>query len=108
MTYRIAVQNNQLTDPFIPKPTEIQTWADKALRKHIDSAEVCIRIVDESEAIQLNSDYRKKNYATNVLSFRSHLPEGVKLEKPFLGDIVLCASVIEKEAEEQNKSLSAH
>jgi probable rRNA maturation factor len=108
MSYRIAIQNTQLKNNTIPKPAEIQAWADCALRKHIDSAEVCIRIVDAVEGKQLNGHYRQKRYATNVLSFPSKIPKGIKLEKPFLGDIVLCAPVIEKEAQEQHKQLAAH
>jgi probable rRNA maturation factor len=58
--------------------------------------------VNESEGRQLNRDFRQKDYATNVLTF-------VYEDSPVLsGDIVLCASVIKKEATQQRKDLAAH
>jgi len=69
-------------------------------------ADVCLRIVDEREGRSLNRHYREKNYATNVLSFPAELPTGVKL--PLLGDIVICAPVVAREAREQHKPLHAH
>ena len=51
-------------------------------------------------------EYRGKNYATNVLSFPSDLPED--FDPPLLGDLALCAAVINKEAQEQNKTATAH
>jgi probable rRNA maturation factor len=72
---------------------------------------VAIRIVGAQEGRALNRHYRGKDYATNVLSFPADvdgagLPKGVKL--PLLGDIVLCAPVIAREAKEQKKPLNAH
>ncbi|MEY4261666.1 MAG: putative metal-dependent hydrolase [Pseudomonadota bacterium] len=66
------------------------------------NAEITIRIVDNDESINLNNIYRKKKYPTNVLSFL------VDDEVHLIGDIVLCAPVIEKEALEQSKKLEAH
>ena len=60
-----------------------------------------IRIVSEAESQFLNNQYRKKNGATNVLSFLIN-------NKPLLGDIILCHSVIKKEALEQKKRLEHH
>ena len=51
-------------------------------------------------------EYRGKDYATNVLSFPADLPPEVQL--PLLGDIVICAAVVSREAREQNKALDAH
>ena len=59
------------------------------------AGKVTLRIVGESEARRLNCIYRKKNYATNVLSFDT-------------GDVVLCHPVITREARAQGKSLTAH
>lgn len=64
--------------------------------------EATIRIVDEEEGLALNSVFRGKDYATNVLTFP--LTE----EPHLMGDIVLCGPVIEKEAKEQGKNLIAH
>ena len=60
-----------------------------------------IRIVDEAESQSLNNQYRKKNEPTNVLSFLIN-------DKPLLGDIILCHSVIKKEALAQKKSIDDH
>ena len=54
----------------------------------------------------LNRNYRQRDYATNVLSFPAELPKGVKL--PLLGDLVICAPVIAREAREQGKLLRNH
>ena len=60
-----------------------------------------IRIVDEAESQSLNNQYRKKNEPTNVLSFLIN-------DNPLLGDIILCHSVIKKEALAQKKSIDDH
>ena len=59
-----------------------------------------------SEGRALNRHYRGKDYATNVLSFPADLPAGVKM--PLLGDLVICAPVVVREAREQRKSPQAH
>ncbi len=83
----------------LPSAAEFRRWARKALR--VD-AEIALRIVDEEEGRALNRDYRGKDYATNVLTFPL-------TEEPYLmGDIVLCAPVVLREALEQNKAPSAH
>ena len=83
----------------IPTKNLFKKWAKAALR--IDT-EVTIRIVDADEGRALNLAYRKKDYATNVLTFALN-------ETPHLmGDIVICAPIVAKEAAEQNKSLEAH
>ncbi len=83
----------------LPTQSQFRKWAKAALR--IDT-EVTIRIVDEQEGCQLNNMYRGKDYPTNVLTFPM-------AEEPHLmGDIVLCAPVVEAEAKAQNKSLEAH
>ncbi len=65
-----------------------------------------MRIVDEDESQQLNGQYRQKDKPTNVLSFPADLPE--ELQLPLLGDLVICAPVVAREAEDQNKALDAH
>jgi len=70
-------------------------------------AEIGVRVVDEAEGQQLNLDYRGRDYATNVLTFA--LSEGEELPGlPLFGDIVLTASVVQREAREQGKTLEAH
>ena len=76
----------------------------------VDDAEITVRIVGEDEGRELNKSYRKKDYATNVLTFAYDegedmpLPEGL----PLMGDLVLCRQVVEREAAEQGKTLAAH
>jgi len=65
-----------------------------------------LRVVDETESAELNSGYRGKDYPTNVLSFPFEVPEGMELD--LLGDLVICADVVKREAEEQGKTLQAH
>ena len=90
----------------IPAPQSFKRWAEAACQGRIKRADIAIRIVDEKEGRALNKHYRHKDYATNVLSFPAELPEGVNL--PILGDLVICAPVVAKEAQEQAKSLAAH
>lgn len=90
----------------LPAPQSFRKWAEAALGKRVRQADLAIRVVDEREGRALNRHYRGKDYATNVLSFPAELPDGVKL--PILGDIVLCAPVVAREAGEQGKALAAH
>jgi len=65
-------------------------------------AQITVRIVDEAEGRALNRDYRRKDYATNVLTFDYARTPTV------LADLVLCAPVVEREAAEQGKTLADH
>ena len=90
----------------LPGAEQFQRWLDAAILPFQAEAEVTIRLVDENESQQLNLTYRGKDYPTNVLSFPFQCPPGVEL--PLLGDLVICAPVVAKEAAEQNKPLHAH
>jgi probable rRNA maturation factor len=70
------------------------------------ATEVSIRIVDAEEGQALNRQYRGRDYATNVLSFEADLPPGVNL--PLIGDLVICAPVVAREAAEQGKKANDH
>jgi probable rRNA maturation factor len=83
----------------LPTEAEFRRWVRAALR--VDTS-VTIRIVDDEEGRLLNATYRGKDYATNVLTFP--LTE----EPQLMGDIVICAPVVAKEAGEQGKTLLAH
>lgn len=96
----------------IPSIENIQKWVEVAYQADTNTA-LSIRIVDDEEGQQLNKMYRGKDYATNVLSFvfePPSLPIGAKksLFPPYLGDLVLCQPVIQREAMEQQKTLSHH
>jgi probable rRNA maturation factor len=90
----------------LPASGTLRAFAEAALAGRREDAELAIRIVDAEEGRALNRDYRDKDYATNVLSFPAELPPGVPL--PVLGDLVLCAPVIAREAAEQGKPLKHH
>lgn len=83
----------------LPTKTQFRKWAKAALR--VDT-QVTIRIVDAEEGRQLNSMYRGKDYPTNVLTFP------ITEEPILMGDIIICAPVVEAEATSQAKSLEAH
>ena len=86
-------------DTQLPSRHMFRRWIRAALR--VDTA-LTIRIVDEEEGRLLNAGYRGKDYATNVLTFPL-------TEDPYLmGDIVMCAPVVAKEAADQGKSILAH
>jgi probable rRNA maturation factor len=94
----IAIQDMVHTKPILKK-TRCYKW----LAPIIDQdAEITIRIVGSDESKNLNAMYRKKKYPTNVLSFL------VDDAHHLIGDIVLCAPVIVKEALDQSKNLEAH
>jgi probable rRNA maturation factor len=90
----------------LPAAVSFRKWVAAALKGRIREADLAIRIVGTKEGRALNRHYRGRDYATNVLSFPAELPEGVVL--PLLGDIVLCAPVITREAREQKKALTDH
>ena len=90
----------------LPAATSFRKWAAAAARGRIRKADLAIRLVDEKEGRALNHHYRGKDYATNVLSFPADLPDGVDL--PLLGDLVICAPVVAREAREQGKDQAAH
>ncbi len=105
MTLELEVQNvTSVTE--IPTEELLQQWASAALRDERKSAEVVVRLVDEEESQRLNWEYRHKDCPTNVLSFPSELPPVV--ESDLLGDLVICAQVVLREAAEQGKSSEAH
>ena len=92
--------------PDLPDKNNIRQWAETALKDLNENAELTIRIVGEEEGAQLNEQWRKSKGPTNVLSF-TH--DGAKEIAPdFLGDIVICAPVVDREAIEQNKNNHAH
>ena len=96
------------TEDELKLPTEAQlnAWLNAVDKRFQDSAEVTIRIVDNTESQQLNNDYRGKDKPTNVLSFPFEVPEGIELD--LLGDLIICKQVVEREAKEQQKPLTAH
>ena len=103
----IAMPKLSLTTQYVsvsknlPTRSQLRRWITAALER---DAIITLRIVDAKEGHSLNRDYRKKNYATNVLTF----VYGESAEGALSGDIVLCAPVITKEARAQRKELKHH
>ena len=93
--------------PNIPVDRLLRKWVRAALSKLNPAPtgfEITLRIVNAAEGRNLNSAFRCKDYATNVLTFVYHEPRARRLH----GDLVLCAPVISMEAKMQGKSLTAH
>ena len=100
---------SELTD--LPSLEQLTLWSQHAIQiqgnqEDKQVKELTIRVVDEAESQELNGTYRGKEKPTNVLSFPFEAPEHVELS--LLGDLVICAPVVEREASEQKKSLEAH
>ncbi|MBA2656139.1 MAG: rRNA maturation RNase YbeY [Tatlockia sp.] len=83
-------------------------WAELPLLEHENTAELTLRLVNAEEMTHLNHHYRQQNKLTNVLAFPSEIPDLVELDYPFLGDVVICPMVVERECSEQGKTLEAH
>ena len=94
----------------LPSAISFRRWVTAALAGRIREADLAIRVVGTKEGRALNRHYRGRDYATNVLSFPADLPEGLPpgVRMPLLGDLVLCAPVVAREAREQRKPLNAH
>ena len=107
MTIELDFQN-QLPESsgYIPTEKQFTKWLDAAAVDVSNDSEVTVRIVDEAEMQSLNYTYRDKNCPTNVLSFPADLPEDIDLA--LLGDIVICGSVVNKEADQQSKTPEEH
>lgn len=97
-------------DAGLPSEQDFIDWANMAVppedKEDKQDAAMTVRIVDEQESAQLNETYRHKDGATNVLSFPAEVPDEVELN--LLGDLVICAPVVAREAKEQGKSAEAH
>ena len=97
-------------ESVVPEKYQFNDWVTAALKDRCADAELTIRIVGADEMTELNREYRHKDKVTNVLSFPFEMPEGIEDEETvnLLGDIIICADVVEKEAQEQGKSSEAH
>ncbi len=94
----------------MPAPVRFRRWVAAALASRVREADLSIRIVGEDEGRALNRHYRGKDYATNVLSFPAERPPGLPKHArfPLLGDLVICAPVVMREALAQGRTLPAH
>ena len=94
----------------VPDDDQFQLWTDAVLDGKSNHFILTIRIVDEAEAQRFNRDYRNRDYATNVLSFPAELPGGLPAEirQSQLGDLLICAPVVAREASEQHRPENDH
>lgn len=92
----------------LPSSASFRRWVAAALRgaRHKRRTELAIRIVGNAEGLALNNAYRGRDYATNVLSFPAEPPPGVTFA--LIGDLAICAPVVQREAAEQGKSARDH
>ena len=100
MTLDLTVQNTT-DNADIPKVEQLQRWVELALTIQPQDAEITIRIVNETESAHLNRNYRDKSGATNILSF-------TVATKPLIGDLVICAPIVQQEAKAQGKTVLTH
>jgi len=106
---RVAVSNGVRSSVpgSVPSSRAISQWvqlgAAGRVRKTMD---LSLRVVGSSEGRALNRRYRGCDYPTNVLSFAA--PRAARLRDRQLGDLVICAPVVAREARQQGKSLRAH
>lgn len=105
MKYLVDVQR-ECQSENLPSDEQFLLWVTTALKGRKDRGEICIRLVDADESQALNSEYRAKDYATNVLSFPFEAPPGIPMD--LLGDLAICAEVVTREAAEQGKPLMDH
>lgn len=90
----------------LPHPAQFREWVGNTLDNRYDNVILTIRIVDVEEMTELNQTYRKKTGPTNVLSFPAEIDRSFEL--PLLGDIIICAPVVEREAADADVQLIAH
>ena len=93
-----------------PDDAMFRQWVEAALAGRRTEAVLAIRIVDEEEGQRFNLQYRGKDYATNVLSFPAEAPPGLPpgVAESQLGDLLICAPVVAREAQEQGKNEAHH
>lgn len=111
----IVIDIENVSNVTAPSEDTMTKWLNQVLKLapfDVDNQEIeiSIRIVDKPEMQALNLQYRQKDKPTNILSFPNHLPRVILLEMDtvHLGDMIMCAPVIEEEAKTQGKSLEAH
>ncbi|MES2142160.1 MAG: rRNA maturation RNase YbeY [Pseudomonadota bacterium] len=91
---------------FIPSRYYLQRWVNRALQDRTQATEITLRLVDKKEATELNETFRHKKGPTNILSFPFEPPP--EIHSPLLGDLVICAVLVNQEAKQQHKTRIAH
>jgi len=119
LSVELDLQNPNYVES-LPTLSEMKTWCEAAIQIEShqkvfeNSLSVVLRVVDSDESADLNQTYREKEGPTNVLSFPNDVPEfmlditELNAHNSHLGDLVICESLVQKEAEEQGKSVVSH
>ena len=109
----IVELENDCPGYWVPPAGDMKVWLQTA-SEHLESlrpaCSIVVRVVDESESADLNHRYRGNDSSTNVLSFTCELPQEVckHLDTVPLGDLAICAPLVDSEAKQQGKSLQSH
>jgi probable rRNA maturation factor len=97
--------------PWVPAPAQLRRWARAAFAASPDlgaatALMLSVRVVGATAGRRLNAHYRRKDNPTNVLSFAGagSMPDG----RRFVGELVICAPVVAREARSQRKTLPQH
>lgn len=107
MSIKVDIQRAaEVAASDMPLAREFRVWVRAALARRHRDAELALRVVGEEESAYLNKTYRGKPGPTNVLSFAAELSPDVPVA--LLGDLVICAPVVLREAGEQHKPAQAH
>ena len=112
MELTVDLQISEKLEPStVPNKQDMSQWIKAsietaALTRTMKEIEVSIRVVDQDESQLSNLNYRQQNKPTNVLSFPAELPD--YLDLPLLGDLLICAPILEQEAKSQNKKEIDH
>jgi probable rRNA maturation factor len=101
---------NAAENHVTPSEALFKSWLSAALKGRRAEAEVSIRLVGREESQALNAQYRGKDKPTNVLSFPFDAPVDIPQSEinHLLGDLVICAPIIQQEAQQQNKPVDSH
>ncbi len=102
----MAVDIQLATAADCPAPRHLRAWTRRAVGEGPGPVEVTVRVVDEAEMTALNGTYRHRDGPTNVLSFPGDTVPGTDIT--LLGDVVICAPVVAREAAAQGKPAEAH
>jgi probable rRNA maturation factor len=101
------------TRAWTPARSRMNRWAAAALGRLGEGKEIAVRVVGASESRELNRMWRGKDNPTNVLSFPATVNTSASRSKPHqfrlpLGDLVICAPVVRREALRDGKPVEAH
>jgi probable rRNA maturation factor len=105
----LRLELRQRVRGWSPPPSELARWASAALGARAAGRELGVCVVGAAESARLNARYRGRDRPTNVLSFAPPLqPPSAAARAALLGDLVICAALLRKEARAQEKPLRAH